>query len=69
MIIIMIMLIIMMVWPIISSSTDHARPSVGSLLMIDLDSVQCLEKGTAYLHWAAVNITGTDMSSGFEVRL
>jgi len=38
-----------------------------SLLMINLDSVRCPEDYTAYLHWAAVNITDADMSSGFEV--
>ena len=36
--------------------------------MIDVDSVRCSQDGTAYLHWAAVNISGSDMSSGVEVH-
>lgn len=43
--------------------------SIYSLIMLDLDSVRA-DKDThcAYLHWAIVNIEGTDIESGLEVR-
>lgn len=44
---------------------DHA---IYTLVMIDLDSVRAdREARCSYLHWAIVNIEGTDVSSGLEV--
>jgi hypothetical protein len=46
---------------------DH---NIYSLIMIDIDAVgQLKENNTSYLHWAIVNIEGTDVTSGLEVRL
>ena len=47
-----------------------ADPSfVYSLVLVDLDSIYCsAESKTAYLHWGVVNIEGSKMSTGIEVR-
>lgn len=44
--------------------------SIYSLIMIDLDSVRAnKERNSVYLHWAIVNIEGTDITSGLEVMI
>ena len=43
--------------------------SIYTLVMIDLDSIRTsFEPNASYLHWAIVNIEGTDISSGLEVQ-
>ncbi len=42
--------------------------SIYSLIMIDLDSIHAnSESKTVYLHWAVINIVGSNISSGIEV--
>eukprot|EP01032_Pedospumella_encystans_P020521 gene20521-23309_t len=42
--------------------------SIYSLIMIDLDSIHAnSESKTVYLHWAVINIVGSNISTGIEV--
>lgn len=44
--------------------------SIYSLVMIDLDSIHASrENKTVYLHWAVINIVGSNISSGVEVSV
>lgn len=53
--------------PVVELRFGHST-SIYSLIMIDLDSVRAdKESQSVYLHWAIVNIEGTDISSGLEV--
>jgi hypothetical protein len=43
--------------------------SIYSLLMLDLDSIRTNHSNNvSYVHWCVVNIEGTDVESGIEVR-
>lgn len=53
-----------------SVSLRFANPNcIYSLILVDLDSVHSeADNKMAYLHWAIVNITGSDVSTGVEVQ-